>query len=124
MVRDESRVILHVDMDAFFASVEQQRNPLRRGRPVAVCGKPPRTVVVSASYAARAFGVHAAMPLLEAQKRCPGLFCVEGKPDGLMVISDAEVPHFLDNLPKGQLRGIGPKREAALRSLGIQPGLP
>jgi DNA polymerase-4 len=201
-VTDEGRVILHVDMDAFFASVEQRRNPRLRGRPVVVCGKPPRTVVASASYEARAFGVHADLPLFEARKRCPGLRCVEGdlgryiaaslrimrilreysphievasideafldmtncrllfpsprraaeaikrrifdelgltcsvgvgpnkliaklassqgKPDGLVVIRGRDVPYFLDNLPIGQVWGIGPKREAALRSLGIQ----
>ena len=201
-MKDEGRIILHVDMDAFFASVEQRRNPRLRGRPVVVCGKPPRTVVASASYEARAFGVFADMPLFEARRRCPGLQCVEGdlhryiaaslrvmgilkeyspqieiasideafldmthsrllfpsprraaevmkrgifdelgltcsigvgpnkliaklassggKPDGLVVIRAAEVPHFLDNLPIGQVWGIGPKREVALRSLGIQ----
>ncbi len=158
--------------------------------------------MASASYEARAFGVHADMPLFEARRRCPELRCVEGdlgryinaflrvmgilreysphievasideafldmthcrllfpsprgaaeamkkrifdelgltcsvgvgpnklvaklassrgKPDGLMVVSAAEVPHFLENLPIGQLRSIGPKREEALRSLGIQ----
>jgi len=77
-VRDETRVILHVDMDAFFASVEQRRNENLRGRPVAVCGRFPRTVVASASYEARAFGVHANMSLVEARRRCPELRCVEG----------------------------------------------
>jgi len=201
-MKDEGRVILHVDMDAFFASVEQRRKPRLRGRPVVVCGKPPRTVVASASYEARAFGVYADMPLFEARRRCPGLQCVEGnlyryiatslrvmgilrkyshqievasideafldmthsrllfpsprraaeamkrrifdelgltcsvgvgpnkliaklassrgKPDGLVVIRAPEVPHFLDNLPIGQVWGIGPKRETALCSLGIQ----
>lgn len=201
-MRDEGRVILHVDMDAFFASIEQRRNPRLRGRPVVVCGKPPRTVVASASYEARALGIYADMPLFEARRRCPGLRCVEGdldryiaaslkvmgilreysphvemasideafldmthcrllfpsprraaeamkrrvidelgltcsvgmgpnkliaklassqgKPDGLIVIRASEVPHFLDNLPIGQVRGIGPKMEATLRSLGIQ----
>ncbi|MFB0507866.1 MAG: DNA polymerase IV [Thermodesulfobacteriota bacterium] len=201
-MKNEGRVILHVDMDAFFASVEQRRNPRLRGRPVVVCGKPPRTVVASASYEARAFGIHADMSLFEARRRCSGLRCVEGdlhryiaaflrvmgilreysphiemasideafldmthcrllfpsprraaedlkrrifdelgltcsvgvgpnkliakmassrgKPDGLVVIGAAEVPHFLDNLPIGQMWGIGPKRKAALRSLGIR----
>jgi DNA polymerase-4 len=77
-VRDEKRVILHVDMDAFFASVEQRRNSRLRGKPVVVCGKPPRTGVASASYEARAFGVRANMSLYEARRRCPELLCVEG----------------------------------------------
>ncbi len=199
---DGGRIIFHVDMDAFFASVEQRRNPQLRGRPVVVVGRPPRTVVASASYEARAFGVRANMPLFEAQKRCPGIHWVEGnveryiavflrivgtlrkysphievasideayldmtrsrlifpfprrlaeaikrgvfdevgltcsvgvgpnkliaklassrgKPDGLIVVSTPEVPHFLDTLPIGHLGGIGSKREAILRSLGIR----
>ncbi len=77
-VMDEPRVILHVDMDAFFASVEQHREPRLKGRPVVVCGKFPRTVVASASYEARAFGIHANMPIGEARRRCPELLSVEG----------------------------------------------
>ena len=201
-MRGETRVILHVDMDAFFASVEQRRNDKLRGRPVVVCGKFPRTVVASASYEARACGIHANMYIGEARRRCPELRCVEGdlqryintslrvmgilreysphievasideafldmthcrllfpsprvgaegikkrifdelgltcsagigpnkliaklassqgKPDGLVVVSTAEVSNFLDNLPLGELWGIGPKREEALRSLGVQ----
>jgi len=200
--RDERKVILHVDMDAFFASVEQRRNNRLRGKPVAVCGKAPRTGVASASYEARAFGVRANMSLYEARRRCPELLCVEGdlpryiaasirvmgilrefsphievasideafldmtrcrllfpsprgvaeaikkrifddlgltcsvgvgpnklvaklassqgKPDGLKIVPAPGVPHFLDNLPIDQVWGIGPKREEALRSLGIQ----
>lgn len=77
-LKKEERVIFHVDMDAFFASVEQQRNPHLRGKPVVVCGRPPRTVVCSASYEARAFGVRADMPLFVARKRCPRIHWVEG----------------------------------------------
>lgn len=203
-VREKTRVILHVDMDAFFASLEQRRIEKLRGRPVVVCGKFPRTVVASASYEARAFGVYANMSLVEARRRCPELRCVEGdlgryvnafirvmgilkeysprievasideafldmthcrllfpspeatakdikkrifeelgltcsvgigpnklvaklassqgKPNGLVVVSAAEVSHFLDNLPIGQLCSIGPRREEVLRSLGIESG--
>lgn len=70
------RKILHVDMDAFFAAVEQLDNPSYRGKPVIVGGDPHgRGVVSTCSYEARKFGVHSAMPLKEALRRCPnGLF--------------------------------------------------
>jgi len=68
------RRIAHIDMDAFFASVEQLDHPEWRGKPLAV-GDGPRSVVSAASYEIRAFGVHSAMPVLQAKKLCPhGLF--------------------------------------------------
>ena len=70
------REIVHVDMDAFFASVEQRDHPEWRGKPVIV-GAPPdaRGVVSTCSYEARKFGVHSAMPSREAARRCPhGIF--------------------------------------------------
>lgn len=73
------RVIIHLDMNAFFASVEQRSNPKLMGRPVIVGGDPgSRTVVAAASYEARAYGVKAAMPLKQALRLCPQAVLVVG----------------------------------------------
>ena len=70
------RKIIHIDMDAFFASIEQRDNPELRGKPIAVGFDGPRGVVSTASYEARKFGVHSAQSITQAKKCCPNLIIV------------------------------------------------
>ncbi len=89
---DEYRIILHVDMDAFFAAIEQRDHPEYRGRPVIVGADPKdgkgRGVVSAASYEARRFGVHSALPISEAYRRCPGGVFVKPRMGRYAEISD------------------------------------
>ena len=93
------RKIIHVDMDAFYASVEQRDNPELRGKPVAVGGSRARGVVAAASYEARKFGVRSAMPSVTALRRCPSLIFVRPRFDHYRDISRQVRAIFLDYTP-------------------------
>src|ERR1700759_1450300 len=81
------RRIIHIDMDAFYASVEQRDNPALRGLPVAVGGARERGVVAAASYEARKFGVHSAMASVTARRKCPDLVFVPPRFDVYRAVS-------------------------------------
>ena len=81
------RKIIHIDMDAFYASVEQRDNPELRGKPVAVGGSRERGVVAAASYEARRFGVRSAMPSVTAKRKCPELIFVKPRFDVYRAVS-------------------------------------
>ena len=196
------KLILHVDMNAFFASVEQRCNPALRGKPIAVVGSAKRTVVTTASYEARKFGVKTGMNKVEAARACPSLIFVIGnnrkyidasvrilevlkafspmveaysideafiditgcttpfgsaeglaravkerireevgltcsigiapnkllaklasdmqKPDGLVIIDEAGKSKLLEDLPVGELWGIGPRLTEHLGRMGVR----
>ncbi|HSL93210.1 MAG TPA: DNA polymerase IV [Bacillota bacterium] len=95
------RVILHLDMDAFFAAVEQLDNPELRGKPLVVGGSPDgRGVVATCSYEARRFGVRSAMPLSEAKRRCPECIFVRGRMSRYSEISRAVFAIMADYSPQ------------------------
>ena len=89
------RKIIHIDMDAFFASVEQRDNPELRGKPVAVGGGH-RGVVAAASYEARKFGVRSAMPSVTAKRRCPDIIFVKPRFDAYKAVSNQIREIFAD----------------------------
>ena len=93
------RKIIHVDMDAFFASVEQRDRPELRGRPVAVGGESARGVVAAASYEARRYGVRSAMPSVTARRRCPELVFVRPRFDAYRAVSEQIRAIFADYTP-------------------------
>lgn len=82
LINDTSRKIIHVDMDAFFASIEERDNPELKGKPVVIAKNPLETggrgVVSTANYAARKYGIHSAMSAKEAYELCPQAVFVSG----------------------------------------------
>ena len=93
------RKIIHIDMDAFYASVEQRDNPELRGKPVAVGGSVERGVVAAASYEARAFGVRSAMPSVTAKRKCPELLFVKPRFEVYKAISRQIRDIFAEHTP-------------------------
>ncbi len=94
------RVILHIDMNSYFATVEQQANPLLRGKPIAVSGRPSiHSVVATASYEAKKFGVRAGMNTLEAKRLCPRLIFIPGDPNKYIDITGRLIQIFKSYSP-------------------------
>ncbi|MFO7939397.1 MAG: DNA polymerase IV [Bacteroidales bacterium] len=91
-----SRKIIHMDMDAFYASIEQLDTPELKGKPLAVGGRSGRGVVAAASYEARSYGVRSAMPMQQALKRCPHLIVVPTRMERYKEISKQIMSIFLE----------------------------
>ncbi|HET9622298.1 MAG TPA: DNA polymerase IV [Kofleriaceae bacterium] len=123
--------ILHVDLDAFYAAVEQRDDPTLRGKPVLVGGSARRGVVASCSYESRVYGIHSAMPMAEALRRCPKAIVVRHRMDryadasrGFFAILGDYSPEveglsldeaFLDVTASERLRGDGPTIARAIK---------
>lgn len=115
--------LLHVDLDAFFASVEVLDNPSLRGRPVAVGGSGERGVVASASYEARRYGVRSAMPVVIARRRCPDLIILPGRFDRYEAYSRQFHDVISDLTPDFEPLGLDEVFAdlRSLRRLGVRP---
>lgn len=96
MAEQALRKIIHIDMDAFYASVEQRDEPRYRGKPLAVGGSKERGVVAAASYEARRYGVKSAMPSALAYRKCPDIIFVKPRFDVYKAVSDQIRAIFLE----------------------------
>ena len=94
-----TRAVLHVDMDAFYASVEQHDDPALAGKPVIVGWDGGRGVVAAASYEVRRFGVHSAMPMSTALRLCPQAMCVRPRMQRYQEVSRAVFGVFHEITP-------------------------
>lgn len=101
-----ARTILHLDMNSFFASVEQAANPALKGKPVVVTGSEKRTVILTASYEARTFGIKTGMLLFEARQRCPELILVPADNRKYTHNSARIMKMLLESVPIGDLCDI------------------
>ena len=106
MFLSDIRNIAHLDLDAFFVSVEQLKNPRLRGKPVAVGGQGDRGVVTSCSYEARKFGVHSAMPIKLARRLCPQLISVSGDYESYGKYSTLVTDVIRDSVPEFEKASI------------------
>ena len=101
------KTILHIDMNSYFASVEQQANPFLRGKPIVVSGDPQsRTVIAAASREAKKFGVKTGMAVFEAKKLCPNLFFVLGDPDKYIAVTKMFLKIFKEFTEKVEVFSI------------------
>lgn len=114
-----ARTILHIDMNAFFASVEQQDKPELRGKPIAVVGGGGRTVITTSSYEARAFGVKTGMAIWEGKRVCPELIIVIGDNRKYTLTSTKINEIFRDYTPEVEAFSIDESWLDVTHSLGI-----
>ena len=102
-----TRTILHIDMNSYFATVEQQANPLLRGKPIAVSGRPNiQSVVATASYEAKKYGVKSGMNTWEAKKLCPFLIFIPGDPNKYIDITGRLIKIFKSYTPLVEIFSI------------------
>lgn len=119
MIMPDQRTILHIDQNAFFASVEQQANPALRGKPVAVVGGGGRTVITTSSYEARAKGVKTGMAIWEGKRVCPELIIVVGDNRKYTYTSGKINEIFRDYTPMVEAFSIDESWLDVTHSLGI-----